>query len=356
MKKCVWLLVIVFVLFLWSCAGVKQESGETPVEEPAKAQVLPATFIGEIPCPGCLSVDVVLNLRPDNIYLLRKTYQSETGAIKSEAQLGRWRYAQDGKFLVIGKRKGELKTYAIIDSERLRFTGKENIEADKQILYDLNKTDTVYPFTDTFKLRGLFRYDGELASMEECRSGVIFSVAGGSEFKRLVQAYLNTPHGLGDPLLVSLQGRLLSEAVPEWSGVEEIYVEQFKRAYPNVNCDGEKTGASLTGTVWRLVEIDGAQLVLGEKEQRPYFILNPKNEELKGSGGCNLMTGTYLVKGEIFLIKRIASTRMACPTGVETETSFLRALDGTETFRIRGDLLQLLDEEGKVRAVMKADS
>ncbi len=356
MKKCIWLLAVVSILFLCSCSGVEKKDINYSVEDtPTKVQVLPATFIGETPCPDCLRVDIVLNLRSDGIYLLKKTYQSEAGAIKSEAQLSRWRYAEEGGFIIVGRRKGELKTYAIVDQDRLRFVGKESINPDEQIQYDLMKTEEPYPFTDTLKLRGMFRYDGEQASIAECQSGNLFSVTGENEFDRLVQAYLNTPHGFGDPLLVSLHGKLMSVMKADNVAKEEIVVEHFKRFYSNIDCEGKQTGASLTGTVWRLVEVDGKQVILTEKEQRPYFTLNPKNGELKGSGGCNLLSGSYLVKGEIFLIKRLVTTRMACPMGVEIETSFLRALDSTETFHVRGDVLQLLDEEGKVKAVMQAD-
>jgi len=44
---------------------------------------------------------------------------------------------------------------------------------------------------------------------------------------------------------------------------------------------------------------------------------------------------------------------MACPEDMEVETSFIRALDSTETYQIKGDLLQLLDQEGKTKAVLR---
>jgi len=44
---------------------------------------------------------------------------------------------------------------------------------------------------------------------------------------------------------------------------------------------------------------------------------------------------------------------MACPEGMDVETSFIRALESTETYQINGDLLQLRDQEGKTKAVLK---
>ncbi len=355
MKRFIWLFVVTFSLLLWGCSSIEQNKSVTFDVEKDISFPLPATFAGEIPCPDCLRVEIILNLRPGGLYQLRKTYQAEGGSIKVEPQLGRWRYAEEGNFIILGKRKGALKSYAIKDENHLQFMGMEGVEDDAQIQYDLVRMEEIDPFIDTLKLRGMFRSDAEQASLTECRSGRSFPVTGDEEFKRLVQSYMNTPHGYGEPLLVSLQGKLVRQATLDDDGDEQIVVEKFKRFYPNKDCEGRQTGANLTGTIWRLLEVDGQQVTLAEKEQRPYFTMDSMEKELKGSGGCNLISGTYLVKGEIFLIKRLVTTRMACPTGVEVETSFLRALDNTETFRIQGDALQLLDEEGKVRAVMRAD-
>jgi len=351
MKYLILFLVFCSSLSLLGCSTMSQEKS---LAFPADEEVpfpLPATFTGQIPCPDCLRVDITLNLRPDSIYQLRKTYQAEHGQLKVESQLGRWRFAEEGNFVILGKKKGALKSYEIKDNNRLTFVGLESVEVDSQLDYNLLRMPVVDPFTDTVKLRGMFSYDSERAAITECTSGKSFPVTGTAEYKRLVQTYLNTPHGYAEPLLVSIQGKLVKET----SGVEQITVELFKRFYPDRDCEGNPTKTNLTGTTWHLIEIDGQKVHLEEQMQQPYFILDPKEQKWKGIGACNSIDGSYLVKGEVFLIKRLISSRMACPNGMDVETSFIRALNSTETYQINGYLLQLRDQEGVIRAVLRSN-
>ena len=349
MKYLMLFFVFCYSLPLLGCSSMRQETSVAFSVDDEVPFPLPATFTGQIPCPDCLRVEITLNLRPDSIYQLRKTYQAEHGPLKVESQLGRWRFAEDGSFIILGKKKGALKSYEIRDNNRLKFVGLESVEVASQIDYNLLRKPEVDPFTDSVKLRGMLSYESGRAVIIECTSGQSFPVTGTAEYRRLVQSYLNTPHSYAEPLLVSIQGKLVKVA----SGAEQIIVELFKRFYPEKDCEGNPTKANLTGTTWRLIEVDGQQVTPNEKMQQPYFILDPKEKKWQGVGVCNSIHGTYLVKGEIFLIKRLISTRMACPEDMDVETSFIRALDSTETYQIKGDLLQLLDQEGKTKAVLR---
>ena len=352
MKYFLLCLVISCSCFLPGCGSVTQN---VPIEKNAneiKPFSLPATFTGDIPCQDCLRVDITLNLRPDTIYQLRKTYHSEAGPLKVESQLGRWRFSEKGKFVILGKTKGSLKSYTVTDQNHLKFVGLETVDDNSQIEYVLVRSLDVDPFTDSVKLRGMLKYESGKAVMTECTSGQSFPVTGDAEYQRLEQTYLNTPHDFAQPLLVSMKAQLVKDA----SGVEEIIVDDFKRFYPDQDCDGNPTSSNLTGTIWSLNELEGQSIDSGGKGQQLFFSLDSKENTLSGTGICNKFSGTYLVKGEVFLIKRLISTRMACPSEVDIESSFLKALDVTETYQITGDLLYLRDQNGKTRAVLKASN
>lgn len=348
-------LILFFLLCFSFCfLGCTAKENSATASMPIKGELpfpLPATFTGEIPCPDCLKVEITLNLRPDAIYQLRKTYRMEQGPPKVESQLGLWRFAENGNFVILGKEKGTLKSYAITDKDRLKFVGQESVADESQIEYDLLREPEFKPFSDSVKLRGMLSYGAGNAVMAECESGQSFAVTGDAEYRRLVQTYLNTPHGHEEPLLVSMEGKLEDTA----EGNEQIVVERFKRFYPNRDCDGNPTRANFTDTFWRLIELDGEKVQLKMEEQRLFFLLDSKEKILKGFGVCNSISGTYLVKGEVFLIKRLHTTRMACPGRVHIEATFLRALDDTETYQVIGDLLLLYDKAGKIRAVLRTE-
>ena len=46
---------------------------------------------------------------------------------------------------------------------------------------------------------------------------------------------------------------------------------------------------------------------------------------VSGSGGCNTLTGSYELDSDKLTFSQMASTRMACPEGMDTEKAYLKA-------------------------------
>lgn len=343
------LLVIPLALLVFGCADktAEQEQPEAQRDETVSLQ-LPASFSGEIPCDDCLRVDIVLNLRPDSIYQLRKSYITEQGVGDVQSQMGRWRYSADGDLVILGKQKGLLKTYAIMDENRLRFVEWEGTDIKSQIQYDLVRRLEVDPFRDVVKMRGMFQVEEDAVRFTECSSNGEFQLSRAGEFDLAAQAYMNIPHFFGRPVLMSMLGRLSDER-----GVEMVVIEKFNRFYPTKDCEGGQTGAVLTGTYWQLIELDGAGLELDENQSAPYLIFE-QDKSLAGFGGCNDITGSYLVQGDVFLVNRDSAARIACPGAMELENKLLEALDSTEVYRIDGEVFELVDQFNTTRARFQA--
>ena len=60
--------------------------------------------------------------------------------------------------------------------------------------------------------------------------------------------------------------------------------------------------------------------------------------------------GTYRLQDDRLSFDRLATTRMACPRGMETERAFLAALAESRTWKLVGEILELLDAEGHLVA------
>jgi hypothetical protein len=65
-------------------------------------------------------------------------------------------------------------------------------------------------------------------------------------------------------------------------------------------------------------------------------------------------TGSFELDGERLRFGRMASTKMACPDGMEQEKRLLETLERVERYRIRGRHLELLDATGAVSARFEA--
>ena len=114
---------------------------------------------------------------------------------------------------------------------------------------------------------------------------------------------------------------------------------------------GESGGdARLENTTWNLRRLGDKQQKASEGERIPYIFLDPNGNRLSGSGGCNRLSGTYQLDQQTIRFGPTALTMMACPKGMDREKDFMEALGRTRSWKIRGEELELYDQEGKFLA------
>lgn len=114
---------------------------------------------------------------------------------------------------------------------------------------------------------------------------------------------------------------------------------------------------SLTDTYWKLVEVAGQPIVVGEAMREPNLVLHGEDGRFAGSGGVNRLMGGFTVASDSLTFSQVASTMMAgTPEAMGQEQSIIGALGTVRGFRIAGDSLTLLDDAGHpvVRAVAVA--
>ena len=103
--------------------------------------------------------------------------------------------------------------------------------------------------------------------------------------------------------------------------------------------------ATLENTYWKLVRVgDEAVTIVGERE--PHLVLHSEGRRVAGSGGCNRLIGGYSLSGEQLSFSQVAGTMMACPDGMQYESSFHDALRKAASWRIEGERLELFDRAG----------
>ncbi len=100
----------------------------------------------------------------------------------------------------------------------------------------------------------------------------------------------------------------------------------------------------LEDTTWNLTRLGEKDVVASENQRQPYIVLDSSNKRVTGSGGCNRLNGTYTLEKQNIHFGPIASTMMACPSGMKLEGNFLHALDKSHRWKIQGNELELWDE------------
>lgn len=111
-----------------------------------------------------------------------------------------------------------------------------------------------------------------------------------------------------------------------------------------------KPDSPLRETYWKVMEVDGKPVTVGERQREPNLILHTAESKVTGFGGCNNFTGGYTLNGNTLKFGNAASTMMACVQGMDTEKAFLSMLVKVATWKIAEDRLELFDGTGKVLA------
>ncbi len=118
----------------------------------------------------------------------------------------------------------------------------------------------------------------------------------------------------------------------------------------NIQLTGQETPQAYSGCgayqspynlhdVWELVSIDDVPIQPKENGQTPYLILNALNSTITGSGGCNRINATFLLRGQTLTFGTCISTKMACPN-LDQEQAFISAIsEQTMTMSIDDELI-----------------
>jgi heat shock protein HslJ len=118
----------------------------------------------------------------------------------------------------------------------------------------------------------------------------------------------------------------------------------------------EAVSMPLKGTVWELRSYNsGEEALVSSLAGTEITAVFDGDGSLAGSAGCNSYTASYETDGDSVTIGPVATTRMMCaePEGImEQEAAFLAALGSATTYQIRGETLELTDDDGTRIAIL----
>lgn len=120
----------------------------------------------------------------------------------------------------------------------------------------------------------------------------------------------------------------------------------------------KKSNTEITETYWKLVSLQGEEVSIPKDQREPHIILKTEDDNVTGSGGCNVLNGTYkLGENSSISFSKMATTMMSCPD-MKTEEQFLKVFEKIEFYRLKDDTLLLngSNENTLAKFVSVADS
>ena len=326
---------------------VGQSAGEPA---PAAFGELPATFTGVLPCADCPGIRHQLDLFPDGTFYLRRTYL-ERGPDQGVDLIGSFLVAPDGRSVSLyGGQQAPLQ-FSIENADRLRQLDREGRPIVSELNYDLIRAASFSPIEPRLAMRGMYRYLADAGRFTECLTGRRLPVAQEADNAALERAYGEARRQPGEELLVTLEGRIAQRPKIEGEGTEPtLVVERTTGVWPGETCGARFDTAPLENSYWKLTRLRDQPVIVAPRQREPHMILRAQDQQLSGSGGCNLLAGSYRVEGERLTFGPAASTMMACPEGMATEQAFFEALGQVKSFKIVGEHLELFDADGVLLA------
>ena len=326
--------------------AVQPAPGSTTAPTLGVGFALPATFAGVMPCADCAGVAQTLTLRADGLYRLRRIYLDKPDG--PFAELGRWTADERGKRLTL-RSGSESLLFEVKDNATLRLLDRLGQPITSNANLDLRRTAQVDPISEPLRWLGEFRYLADAATFTDCASGLRWPVAMTADYQTLERNYLQSRSAPGAPLLVSFDGRIEVRPAMEGPPREQMVVDRFGSSQPGAACGSEASDkgnvmVELKDTYWKLIELDGATVVMAPAQQREVRItLAGEGSRLFGFSGCNQLVGAYVQESSALRFTQMASTKMACvPPFMELESQVLKMLGATTAYRIEGQQLTLL--------------
>jgi copper homeostasis protein (lipoprotein) len=202
------------------------------------------TYSGNLPCADCTGQNVVITLFADGTFRLRWTRLGSTEEQREESyDLGKWyRPQDDGDRLALWGKQG-LREFHVLEEDRLLVMGETATPADSASKRVLVRADEVDFIEGPMHLRGTYVTIKDEGGFTECLTEKRFPVAKEWDHFALDAAYLAESPEVGEPILMTLEGRFVWREVEESSTPKEhLLVEHFDRAWPNERCDSLSQG------------------------------------------------------------------------------------------------------------------
>lgn len=98
--------------------------------------------------------------------------------------------------------------------------------------------------------------------------------------------------------------------------------------------------ATFESTRWQVVSLPGAPVPDSTQENVLFVQFETGTGRVSGFAGCNNFSGTYTLQSQELSIRKLISTKKACP-GLAAEQALLNALESANRYQILVEALEL---------------
>lgn len=306
--------------------------------------ITPATYFGKIPCADCEGIEIQINLLDNSTFMTKQITLGKKG--KAHITIGKWEFIDSTQIITLKSRNQSPKRFVITSYTTIEMLDIHGKKIESDLNYTLTKKDNYEQITDSFPMKGMFRYMADAALFVDCSSQKKYPVAMEKDYLSLEREYLSKVEEAGEPILATLSGRLIMQ--PKMEGNEKaltLVVEKLDKVWPKLDCKSSLSTASLKNTYWKLLEIDDKLITVPSSVREPHFVLKADDKSVKGFAGCNNFMGSYEVNENKIKFGLLAGTRKFCESTMDIENSFMKVFSEVNRYKIFGESLEFYRDE-----------
>jgi heat shock protein HslJ len=193
--------------------------------------------------------------------------------------------------------------------------------------------------------QGMMTYLADAPTFVDCATGLVLPLAQEAGYPALERSYLASRTGPGEPLLVTVLGRVETRPGMEGGSRASLVVAEVREVLPQAGCGEAEVDRPFEDTQWRLETLAGVPAPPGVAATIRFL---GERGEFEGYAGCGPFSGRYELSGSRLTLALTAGAGMVCgdegSDGLRRD--YLDALRTTGGFRLLGPVLELLGEVG----------
>lgn len=323
---------------------------------PAPLPNLPATWSGDVTCPGCVPHQQALTLFADGSFHLRDEYPPSQRRRGKEVfyDVGRWsRLAGDESRVVLRGGSEAVRQLRIQANGDLRLLDPSGGSIRSIRDYVLHREKGLDPIAGPMRLLGQLSVANNKARFQECLTGRDMAVL--ERLPESVMTQLRLAQKLmGDnaeaPVLASVLGTFsarlaLADEREQPGPIWQIDINRVKRFWPGESCamGAGSPSLPLRDTPWRVLSLAGEPIVADAMAPALQLRLHDDGE-VSGHTGCNALRSRFRGDDSALHFEAVMITRRACmsASAQALETAWVDTLRRTTAYRVVGSYLELL--------------
>lgn len=299
------------------------------------------TYYGKLPCADCPAINVQLQLNENGTYNLKTLYESKDKQVRDNS--GDYAIQKDS-ILVLKSQKDGMDKFTI-SGENLKMLDKSGkpivSEFSEKYMLTKKKPDGFSLEAPEISNAADFKATGNEPSWAltiDFDKNMHFKTIAPESFElttpvpapqkaqdaNVTRYYAETEAGI---LEVSVLRKTCSD---DMSGKNFDYSVKVRAKigtmedYQDFSGCGSFLGTYRLNNLWELERINENNLDK-PNEKKPHLEFDLAQNKMYGFGGCNRLNGTVKLEKDSLKIRKIASTKMACPN-MEMESAFLPAI------------------------------